>query len=79
MPDGKRKRRHSEDEAKRRWYALHRARRFKRRFWMLSDKPAKSAPFSSSRFPIASSSGCCSPVDGERSDSSGIAAAQAMC
>ncbi len=33
MPDGKRKRRHSQDQAKRRWYALHRARRFRRRFW----------------------------------------------
>jgi hypothetical protein len=33
MPDGKRKRRHSRDQAKRRWYALHRARRFRRRFW----------------------------------------------
>lgn len=34
MPDGKRKRRHSQDQAKRRWYALHRARRFCRRFWL---------------------------------------------
>jgi hypothetical protein len=34
MPDGKRKRRHSQDQAKRRWYALHRARRFRRRFWL---------------------------------------------
>ncbi len=32
MPDGKRKRRHSENTAKRQWYALHRARRFRRRF-----------------------------------------------
>ena len=34
MPDGKRKRRHSGNLAKRRWYALHRARRFRRRFWL---------------------------------------------
>jgi hypothetical protein len=34
MPDGKRKRRHSGNVAKRRWYALHRARRFRRRFWL---------------------------------------------
>jgi hypothetical protein len=33
MPDGKRKRRHSDNMAKRRWYAQHRARRFRRRFW----------------------------------------------
>ena len=32
MPDGKRKRRHSPNPAKRRWYAQHRARRFIRRF-----------------------------------------------
>jgi hypothetical protein len=32
MPDGKRKRRHSQNLAKRRWYALHRARRFFKRF-----------------------------------------------
>jgi len=56
MPDGKRKRRHSEDQAKRHWYAMHRARRFKRRFWMLPDKPSKPAPLSSSRVPVASSS-----------------------
>ncbi len=43
MLDGKRKRRHSEDHAKRRWYALHRARRFRRRFWLLgsqTDRPS---------------------------------------
>lgn len=32
MPDGKRKRRHSTDDARRRWYALYRAVRFRRRF-----------------------------------------------
>jgi len=32
MPDGKRKRRHSPNRAKRAWYARHRARRFQRRF-----------------------------------------------
>jgi hypothetical protein len=37
MPDGKRKRRHSGNAAKRRWYALHRARRFRRRFWLHPD------------------------------------------
>jgi len=37
MPDGKRKRRHSGNPAKRRWYALHRARRFRRRFWLHPD------------------------------------------
>ena len=30
--DGKRKRRHSSNRAKREWYALHRAHRFVRRF-----------------------------------------------
>jgi hypothetical protein len=35
MADGRRRRRHSEDQAKRRWYAIHRARRFRRRFWLL--------------------------------------------
>jgi hypothetical protein len=38
MPDGNRKRRHSPDEAKRRWYAIHRSRRFRRRFWLLPSK-----------------------------------------
>ena len=32
MPDGKRKRRHSENKAKREWYALHRSKRFVKRF-----------------------------------------------
>ena len=32
MPDGKRKRRHSQNKAKRQWYALHRAIRFAKRF-----------------------------------------------
>jgi hypothetical protein len=31
MPDGTRKRRHSPNAARRRWYAVHRARRFSRR------------------------------------------------
>jgi hypothetical protein len=38
MPDGNRKRRHSLDAAKRRWYAFHRSRRFRRRFWQLASK-----------------------------------------
>jgi len=32
MPDGRRKRRFSTNAARRRWYALHRSRRFTRRF-----------------------------------------------
>ena len=32
MPDGKRKRRHCLNKAKRQWYARHRAERFRRRF-----------------------------------------------
>lgn len=32
MPDGQRKRRFSRNRAQRRWYALHRARRFLRRY-----------------------------------------------
>jgi len=32
MPDGQRKRRHSPNASKRRWYAHHRALRFARRF-----------------------------------------------
>ena len=32
MPDGKRKRRHAPNKAKRQWYARHRASRFRRRF-----------------------------------------------
>ena len=32
MPDGKRKRRHGPNKAKRDWYARHRASRFRRRF-----------------------------------------------
>ena len=32
MPDGSRKRRLSENPTRRRWYAEHRARRFRRRF-----------------------------------------------
>jgi len=44
MPDGKRKRRYSPDEAKRRWYALHRSRRFRRRFWQLASKSDRASP-----------------------------------
>jgi len=33
MPDGTRKRRYSSNRAKREWYALHRSRRWKRRFF----------------------------------------------
>ena len=43
MADGRRKRRHSQDQAKRRWYARHRARRFRRWFWLMgseSDRPS---------------------------------------
>ena len=40
MPDGSRKRRFSPDEAKRRWYAGWRHRRFMRRFGLLSPAPA---------------------------------------
>jgi hypothetical protein len=32
MPDGRRKRRFSSNQAKRSWYARHRAERFRRRF-----------------------------------------------
>jgi len=32
MPDGSRKRRHSTNPARRRWYAQHRSQRFCRRF-----------------------------------------------
>jgi hypothetical protein len=42
MTDGKRKRRHSPDQAKRRWYATHRSRRFRRRFWQLANKSPRS-------------------------------------
>lgn len=36
MPDGKRKRRHSENRIKRAWYAHHRSCRFTQRFgWQL--------------------------------------------
>lgn len=53
MPDGKRKRRHSSNEAKRRWYALHRARRFKRRFWNLSHTPPPLAAIASSHITLS--------------------------
>jgi hypothetical protein len=35
MPDGKRKRRHDVNRARRQWYAQHRARRFLRRFGLV--------------------------------------------
>jgi hypothetical protein len=38
MPDGKRKRRHSANAARRRWYAAYRAIRFCRRFGWSSPK-----------------------------------------
>jgi hypothetical protein len=41
MPDGKRKRRHSENLSKRRWYARHRSLRFARRFFGLGDQPGR--------------------------------------
>lgn len=40
MPDGKRKRRHSENKSRRDWYARHRSSRFQRRFGLGS--PASS-------------------------------------
>ncbi|MBU6172627.1 MAG: hypothetical protein KGQ60_02425 [Planctomycetes bacterium] len=33
MPDGKRRRRHSKNQSRRRYYAKHRAIRFANRFW----------------------------------------------
>ncbi len=36
MPDGTRKRRFSENQCRRRWYARHRAIRFQRRFGLAS-------------------------------------------
>ena len=36
MPDGKRKRRHHSNRARREWYARHRACRFQRRFGLTS-------------------------------------------
>ncbi len=39
MPDGKRKRRHSENLMKRAWYAHHRSCRFRQRFgWELANE-----------------------------------------
>lgn len=35
MPDGKRRRRHSANLARREWYALHRTIRFRQRFGLL--------------------------------------------
>ncbi len=35
MPDGKRNRRHSENKAKRQWYARYRSIRFHRRFGLI--------------------------------------------
>jgi hypothetical protein len=49
MPDGKRKRRHSQDQAKRRWYAMHRARRFRRQFWLGLPKAENVGSATSSR------------------------------
>jgi len=47
MPDGRRKRRFSTNPARRRWYALHRSRRFGQRFgWIV--------PYDSGRRPHAS-------------------------
>ncbi|MEM7454853.1 MAG: hypothetical protein AAF456_10935, partial [Planctomycetota bacterium] len=40
MPDGKRRRRHSENPARRRWYAQHRARRFATRLWNVAQEAA---------------------------------------
>ncbi len=39
MPDGKRKRRHSPQKAKRDWYAQYRSIRFNRRFGLFSGSP----------------------------------------
>lgn len=36
MPDGTRKRRFSDDPAKRRWYAEHRSKRFRKRFSLVT-------------------------------------------
>ncbi|GAA5506068.1 hypothetical protein Rcae01_01518 [Novipirellula caenicola] len=36
MPDGKRKRRHSQNRAKRAWYAYYRALRFNHRFGLVA-------------------------------------------
>jgi hypothetical protein len=35
MPDGKRRRRHSQNHARRHWYAIYRSLRFRRRFGFL--------------------------------------------
>jgi hypothetical protein len=43
MPDGRRKRRHGPNQAKRQWYARHRAARFRRKFG-LSPDPAADRP-----------------------------------
>ncbi len=47
MPDGKRKRRHSGNTAKRQWYAVHRSSRFCRRFGWLGPATSlsRSGPF----------------------------------
>ena len=48
MPDGKRKRRFSTNQARRRWYAVHRSVRFGRRFgW---GEQARSASEGNGRF-----------------------------
>jgi hypothetical protein len=41
MPDGKRKRRHDSNRARREWYARHRARRFQRRFGLVPSCPVE--------------------------------------
>jgi hypothetical protein len=43
MPDGKRKRRHSVNQARRQWYAQHRSRRFCRRFGWTNSPGSNSA------------------------------------
>lgn len=49
MPDGKRKRRFSTNMAKRSWYALHRARRFGRRFGLYLNASGEASEVSQSQ------------------------------
>ena len=44
MPDGRRKRRHGPNKAKRDWYARHRASRFRRRFGLTFTPPTDRLP-----------------------------------
>jgi hypothetical protein len=44
MPDGSRKRRFSQNFARRQWYAHHRSRRFSRRFGWLAPGCSASRP-----------------------------------